>query len=102
VPIMNGDRRGSWHERYEAGAARDRAGQARFGQQRFREPLSRTLLRALPLVLNCFLILHLLQALAWAVSGAAVLLTSSCCSEHGLGGATGSLPDAELSPDRSS
>ena len=99
---MNGDPQGSRQERYEAGAARDRAEESSLGWQRFHTPLSRTLLRALSLVRSRFLNLYLLQALAGAASGAVVLLTSSCCSEHGLGGARGSLPAAKLSPDRSS
>ncbi len=100
VPITNGDRQGSQQERYEAGAARDRAEKPSSGQQCFRATLSRTPLRGLRFVLSRLRILYLHQASAWAVSDAAVLLTSSCCPEHGLGGATGSLPAAELGPDR--
>ena len=74
VKIMNGGQGDSWQKRYEAGAARDQAGNAAWTRERFGVPLSRTVLQALPGMLALFVIGLLLQGWLWNLISAAVLL----------------------------
>ncbi len=71
---MDGRQDGSWQKRYEAGTAREQAGNAAWAHRRFRVPLRRTLLETLPEMVSVFLIGLLLQGWLWGVASAAVLL----------------------------
>lgn len=73
--MMEGDREISWKERHEAGLARERAGNATWVQRRFGGPLSRTLLRKLPVTALIFLLGYLFQGWIWGAVRAAPLLS---------------------------
>ena len=71
---MDGRQDDSWRKRYEAGAAREQAGNAAWAQRRFGVPLRRTVLVTLPGMVSVFLIGLLIQGWRWGVVTAAVLL----------------------------
>jgi hypothetical protein len=71
---MDGRQDDSWQKRYEAGAAREQAGNAAWAQRRFGVPLRRTVLETLPEMVSVFLIGLLFQGWLWGVVSAAVLL----------------------------
>jgi hypothetical protein len=72
---MEGDRGSSWRERHEAGLARERAGNAAWVQRRFGVPLSRTILRELPVIALIFLLGYLFQGWIWGAVSAALFLS---------------------------
>jgi hypothetical protein len=72
--IMDGDQDNSWQKRYEAGASRERAGNAAWTQHKFGVPLGRTVLQTLPGMVALFLVSLLMQGWVWGLVSAAVLL----------------------------
>lgn len=72
--VMGGDQGDSWQKRYEAGAAREQAGNAAWTQQKFGVALSRTLLQTLPAMAALFLVGLVLQGWVWGLVTAAALL----------------------------
>jgi hypothetical protein len=72
---MEGHRGSSWRERHEAGLARERAGNAAWVQRRFDVPLSRTILRELPVTALVFLLGYLFQGWIWGAVSAALFLS---------------------------
>ena len=68
------DAGGSWRARYEAGAERDRAGNAAEVQRRFGGPFHRTVFRELPMALALLVLGGLLISWTWGVVSAVVLL----------------------------
>jgi hypothetical protein len=72
--IMDGDQGNSWQERYEAGAAREQAGNAAWARQKLGVSLSRTVLQTLPGMVALFLVSLLMQGWLWGLVSAAVLL----------------------------
>jgi hypothetical protein len=74
VSIMNEEGEDSFRKRYDAGLARERAGNETWARQRFGAPLGQSLLKELPLLAGLFLFLLLIQGWVWAVCGLAVML----------------------------
>jgi hypothetical protein len=72
--IMDGDRGNSWLKRYEAGAAREHAGNAAWTQHKFGVPLGRTVLQTLPAMLAIFLVSLFLQGWVWGLVSALAVL----------------------------
>ncbi|MGK5113184.1 MULTISPECIES: hypothetical protein [unclassified Geodermatophilus] len=67
---MVGDQKSPWQRRYEAGTARERAGNEAWVKRRFGVPIGRTIAREVPWALGLFLLLSLLQDWVWGLVGA--------------------------------